>query len=372
MQYFLKYKEIFIIFLIWIFVVNAFALIALNRFNLTADTAYDWIPQNYYQEPGLNFNTIHAQWDSFWVLDIVQNGYYLRGEGEISNVVFFPLYPIVVKALSFIINDNILSGWLISVFSLLLAMIFLVKLVKEFYKDINSIEVLFFLLLFPTAYFFNTFYTESLFLFLSIATIYYAKKQNIKLVIIFGFLAALTRITGILLVIPIIWYLFEQNKFNFEKIFTFKSLYILAIPFGTFLFFLFHYMYFDDFLLFFKSESLWGRAFEINKEHFLVSNVVATTNLLLDCIFVIFSFIITFFIWKKIDKGMAMYVLATILVALSTGTLMSIGRYTLVLFPIYIFAASIKNLYIKFTMLFCSGLLFALYTILFVNHYWAG
>jgi len=119
-------------------------------------------------------------------------------------------------------------------------------------------------------------------------------------------------------------------------------------------------------------ESLWGRSFEINKSHFLIENSVAATNLFLDIIFSIFAFGTSFLIWKKIDKGLALYVLATMCIALSTGTLMSMGRYILVLFPIYIFAASIKNMYIKFTWLFGSGLLFALYTILFVNHYWAG
>jgi len=239
MQYLLKYKEIFIIFLIWVFIVNIFALIALNRFNLTADTAYSWIPQEYYQEQGLNFNTIHAQWDSFWILDIVQKGYYLRGENEIANVVFFPLYPVLVKVTSFIIYDNIFAGWLVSIFSLLLAMIFLVKLIKEFYSKINSVEVLIFLLLAPTAYFFNTFYTESLFLFLSIATIYFAKRKKIWLVAVFGFLAALTRITGILLFISVFWYILEENKFNFKKIITLKNLYIFVIPLGTLLFFYF-------------------------------------------------------------------------------------------------------------------------------------
>ena len=64
--------------------------------------------------------------------------------------------------------------------------------------------------------------------------------------------------------------------------------------------------------------------------------------------------------------------LATIAVALSTGTFMSIGRYILVLFPIYILLASTKNQYLQQTWIFISTLLLAIYTILFVNNYWAG
>ncbi len=85
MNYFKNHKKVITIFLIWIVIVNIFALLALNRFNLKADTAYSWIPQTYYQEQGLSFNVIHAQWDSFWILDIVREGYYLRESESIAN-----------------------------------------------------------------------------------------------------------------------------------------------------------------------------------------------------------------------------------------------------------------------------------------------
>ncbi|MDD5050666.1 MAG: hypothetical protein PHV93_02915, partial [Candidatus Pacebacteria bacterium] len=67
-----------------------------------------------------------------------------------------------------------------------------------------------------------------------------------------------------------------------------------------------------------------------------------------------------------------LYMLATVLVSLSTGTFMSIGRYILVLFPIFIWLASVKNTYVKQTYIFVVTLLLAMNIILFVNGYWAG
>ncbi len=261
---------------------------------------------------------------------------------------------------------------MISIFSLLFALIFLKKLIKEFFPEIDYLEAIIFLLIFPTAYFFNAVYTESLFLLLSVATIYYAKKDIKYLVATLGFLAALTRVTGVLLFIPVVWYLLEQNKFDYKKIIVRENLHALAIPLGLFLFFMFHYFAFDNFLLFFEIERAWGRSFAINSEHFITNNPVAKVNLLLDFSFVIFSLMMAYFTWKKLDRGLALYMLATILVAISTGTLMSVGRYVLTLFPMYMIAASIKNTYGKFAWLLCSCMLFTLYTILFVNHYWAG
>ena len=44
----------------------------------------------------------------------MREGYYLRGENEIANVVFFPLYPGVVKMGTYLINDDRFIGWLVS------------------------------------------------------------------------------------------------------------------------------------------------------------------------------------------------------------------------------------------------------------------
>ena len=112
--------------------------------------------------------------------------------------------------------------------------------------------------------------------------------------------------------------------------------------------------------------------FKLNKDHFLLFSNPAIVNFILDVFFVTFSLISLYFIFKKLRFSYGIYVLLTLFIALSTGTLMSIGRYILVLFPIYIWLSSIKNRYFQISWAFLSILLLALYTILFVNNYWAG
>jgi hypothetical protein len=81
---------IFIIFLSWFFIINVFALLALNRFNLNADTSYIWInPSEFHQEKSWDLISLHAHWDSFWYLDIAKNGYSFKGPEKLSNIVFF-------------------------------------------------------------------------------------------------------------------------------------------------------------------------------------------------------------------------------------------------------------------------------------------
>ncbi len=367
-------KNIIIIFFLWILIINIFAFFSLNRFNLEGDTAYSWIdPAKFQQEQTWNPIPFHAKWDSFWYLDIAQNGYSFKGPEKLSNIVFFPFYPLLIWAVSFLAGGNfVLAGWILSCLFVFLALFYFFKLVKEFHPEINPYLPLVFLLIFPTAFFLNAIYTESLFLFLSLATFYYGLNKKFLLGGIFGLLASLTRVTGILLFIPLLWEYFQNHNFNLKQILNLKILPLFLIPFGTLTFFLYHYLKFGDFLLFFKVENWWGRAFVFNKDHFLLFSNPAAVNFLLDIFFVVFVLIVIYFVFKKLRTSYGLYMLATIIIILSTGTLMSVGRYILTLFPIYILGASIKNQYLQQAWVFISILLLEMYITLFVNNYWAG
>jgi len=368
-------KRIIVILILWTVIINIFSLFSLNRLNLKGDTAYDWInPENVYQEQKWDLTSLHARWDSFWYLDIAKNGYSLNyNQWGLYNIVFFPLYPLLIKITSVLIGGNsILAGWFLSLFFLFLSLLFLFKLVKEFHPEIDPYSPLLFLLIFPTAFFLNTLYTESIFLFFSLATFYYGFKKKMWYAGFFGFLASLTRVTGALLFIPIIWEYLKDHNFKLKSVFSFNVLPIFLIPLGTFSFFLYHYLKFGNFFLFFTVEKSWGRAFVLQKNQFLFFSNPSIVNFCLDVLFVIFAFSVTYFVFKKLRTSYGLYMLTTLVVALSTGVLMSIGRYILVLFPTYILAASIKNQYLKKVWIFSSILLLALYTILFVNNYWAG
>lgn len=358
--------------LFWLFLVNIFALLVLNRFNLKGDTAYAWIdPLKTVQEQSWNPILLHSRWDSFFYTDIAQHGYHLTPGNTLSNIVFFPLYPFLIYILAPFVGTNfVLAGWLVSILSLIGAVVIFYKLLKEFHPTIDPETPIFYLLIFPTAFFLNAVYTESLFLFLSLLTFYYAFKGRFGVTGIFGILAALTRVTGILLFIPVLWEFFRRH--GVRKIFSFSFLPLLLIPLGAFLFFLYHYFVFGDFLLFFKVESAWGRAFQFNKDHFLLLSHPSVVNLFLDFVFSTFALIAAYHVFKQKWVSYGLYILATLGVALSTGTFMSIGRYILVLFPIYIALSTIRSHHFEKIYTLGSLLLFALNVALFVNWYWAG
>lgn len=366
-------KKVFLVFLLWISIINSFALLAQNRFNLIQDSAYPWIPSvTSYEQKRWDILSLHAYWDSYWYLDIAQSGYSYK-PGSISNIVFFPLYPLLIRLFSYLLMGNIiLAGWILSSFFLLLSLVYLYKLVYKFHPDIYPYSPLFFLLIFPTSFFLNSVYTESLFLFLTTASFYYAFSRKWWLVGIFGILASLTRPTGLIVFLPLLWEYLSAANFKLSSLFSIKSLPLYLIPQGFFLFSFYHYLAFNDFWLFFTNEKIWGRSITIKLGYFELNNAAAVTNFTLDIFFVIFALIILYYIFKRLRSSYAIYLTVSLFFILSSGTPSSIGRYVLILFPIYIFAASIKNVYIHYTWIISSVLLMGMYITLFVNRYWAG
>jgi hypothetical protein len=366
------YRKVILLVSVWLVVANVFALLALNRFNLKADDAYAWmVPGRYTQDQGWSPDRFHVRWDAWYYVDIAKNGYSLREDKPLSNIVFFPLYPFLVKAASLLTGSNfLLAGWLVSSLFLFGACAYLYRIADEFHEGADPLLAVFLLLVFPTAFFLNAVYTEALFLFLSAASFYHAMKRQYVAAGIFGFLSSLTRVTGVLLFLPLL--LQTRRNEGVGRRWMGKSLPLLLIPAGTLSFFTFHWIRFGDPLLFFRVESAWGRFFNINTETFLLHSRAAVSNLSLDVFYLLFGVGILGILLKRRLLPYALYVGSTLAVAVSTGTLMSVGRYMLVLFPIYFVGASLKNETARYAWIMLSAALMALNSILFVNWYWAG
>jgi Gpi18-like mannosyltransferase len=365
-------KKMLLLVLSWIIIVNVFGFVAENRLNLNADTAYIWItPQNFPPVQNWDLIDMHNRWDSYWYLDIVENGYYVRTDNTLSNVAFFPLYPMLIWLLgTLLLGHFVLAGWILSMGFLLLAARYFYKLVEEFHPAIDPRLPILFMLAFPTAFFFTVVYTESLFLFLTLACFYHTFRKQFLLAGLFAFFGALAHSNGIFLAIPILWELWRI--YGWKVVFTKKILPVFFPAIATIGFFAYSALKFHDLFLFFKLESAWGRSFSLNKSHFLLFSHPSIVNLAIDCAFTVIIIGAIVLVYRRLSPLYAIYMSATVLAALTSGTLMSIGRYSLVLFPLFILLASVKNESFRIGWLFASTLFLAQGIILFVSNSWAG
>lgn len=139
-----------------------------------------------------------ARWDSVWYLTIAEHGYaHIR-----ERMAFYPLYPAMIHVLGWVTRSDLVAGVLISLVSLAVALVLLQRLVSlDFGEEIATTTVL--LIAFcPVAFFLSAVYTESLFLALSVGSIYAARRERWLLCGALGFLAATSRNGGIALILP--------------------------------------------------------------------------------------------------------------------------------------------------------------------------
>jgi hypothetical protein len=139
-----------------------------------------------------------VRWDALAYLGIAEHGYtHARWSA------FFPLYPLLMSAFGWLVRSDVAAGIVISGVSFWVALM-LVHRLTALERGPRAADATVILLAFaPLSFFFSAVYTESLFLALSVGAIYAARIGRFRLGAVLAALAAVTRVTGILLVVPL-------------------------------------------------------------------------------------------------------------------------------------------------------------------------
>ena len=150
-------------------------------------------------------------WDGHWYWLAVREGYGYHT----AVTAFFPLYPMLLYAGDWLLDGRIeLAGVLISNAALLGALFLLYQLIATDFPRPVVRRALLYLALFPTAYYFSAVYSESLFLLLSVGCLLAARRDRWWIAGALGFLAALTRSHGILLTLPLAIMFLQQQGWH--------------------------------------------------------------------------------------------------------------------------------------------------------------
>jgi hypothetical protein len=134
--------------------------------------------------------------DALWFLRIATTGY-AAGDGSAA---FFPLYPLVVRAVSWIVGGHpLLAATLVSNLAFLGSLLVLYDLTVTEFSQAVARKTIVYIAIFPTAFFFFAPYSESLFLFLTLIAFREARRDRWPSAAAAGALAALTRSLGLVL-----------------------------------------------------------------------------------------------------------------------------------------------------------------------------
>ncbi len=145
-----------------------------------------------------------VRWDAIWYVQIAQHGY---SNGGLTA--FFPLYPLAVRIGSWLVISPIVAGVLISCSATLVGLVIVHRLTERELGPAAARFAVTLLAFAPLSLYLSAVYTEGLFLVLSAGTFYAARCGSWPVAGLLGGLAAMTRITGVLLIAPaLLFYLY--------------------------------------------------------------------------------------------------------------------------------------------------------------------
>ena len=187
----------------------------------------------------------YLKWDANNYQRIAIGGYSYHVENgtDFTTLAFFPLYPWLIRIVNIIFRNEILSGIIVSSLLYSGACCFLYKLMAIDYNRATTIRAIVFISVFPHSLFLGVMMNESTLLFTLCAGFYFIRRHNWPLVGIFGALAALSRLAGILLAIPAAVEWLEEYKIldrlrrkeigEVWRLFYSKGLWIFLMLLGT-------------------------------------------------------------------------------------------------------------------------------------------
>ena len=330
--------------------------------------------------PGFHLLREWAKWDAFYYHDLATRGYQIGP--------FFPLFPFLIKVVNIVIgNHQLLAASIVTNLATLGSCLMLYKIAKLDLDEKNAQRAVFFLLIFPASFFLVAHYTESLFLFLILCAFYFVRTKKWWFSAPFGFLASITRATGILILPSLLVELILKNWHKLNDKIQWKALLPISfISLGLISFMLFLGINFNRPLAFIESQPAFGRQVSLNvfhtikdqclknlvyREKIYTEDAINAFNYLL-----FFSLFLTFVIllFKYSRPSYAVLGLSFFVVPAFSGTFISMNRFLLVLFPIYILLAKLippNSLLEKIYIMFSFSLSILL-MIIFTNCYWVG
>lgn len=336
-------------------------------------------------------------WDAVAYARIAHQGYVAT-----SDVAFFPLWPLMIRIVGLLFGgvypiSYYLAGLLLSNLFFFVALVLLYCLIAEDFEPSVARRSLFYLSFYPYALFFFAGYTESIFLLLCLGVFLLLRRgteMDWWLAGGLGFLATLTRSTGILLVIPFLvlyikrywWPSTREQAGWLQKINAILP--IVLIPLGVLVYAFYLWQEKGNPLIFQTAEAkFWTRHFAFfgTSLYTAVSTIVTHSRYslaavlnMLDLLFIVIPIIGLIVGWRRLPLHYSLFALGIVLFSLSFPTtssnlLESQPRYLMMAFPIIVvFALWGKRP--RFDQLYTgiAPALLALFSILFIIHFWVA
>ena len=324
-----------------------------------------------------------ARYDSGWYYSIARNGYRYV-EGERNNLAFFPVYPMLMRHVGRLFGtrafDYYLGGIIVSWLAFIVAMLLLHRLALLDLSEPDADRSVVYAAIFPFAFFYGVVYTESLFLMLTLAAFNGFRTKRWIVGGLAGALATATRANGVLMWPALAWIAWRESRGQPSQRWR-AALALLAVPVGLIVFEVYVYTVAGSWLEWYASLKRWGyepganqfavfggfvRAV-VTRPYAYLSGEHAAPYDLLNAGAGIMALMAVPFVWHRFGAAYAVFMLANLYVPFSTGQFEGIGRYCAVLFPMFLWLATLASPMAHYTLVAGFAMFYALCLALFVN-----
>lgn len=283
---------------------------------------------------------VWQRFDTLWYLRIAAQGY-APNDG---STVYFPLYPLLIRLLGKVLFDNyLITALVISSLAYAGVLFCLYKLTEAQFGKASARRSTAYLAIFPTAFFFLAAYTESLFLFFTLAAFLCACRKRWWLAGFLGFLSCLTRLQGVILIAPLLYMYLRDRGFRLSRLDA-RIVGLILIPLGTILYLGYQYLVLgatplvDTYQTHLYAQFVWpwDNVFAtLQKILSPEGTLINVLNLVMTGIFIA----MTVLCFRRLPAEYGIYMAVAMFVLMLRRTtlqpLVSMSRYVLVLFPVF-------------------------------------
>lgn len=323
---------------------------------------------------------IFSRWDARFYLSIIRDGYQASPDltTQYSNTAFFPLYPYLVKGIGWLgvplpTGVILLTGLVLSNVCFLAAAALLYRLAVERLGlgEAAARRALALLMVFPTSFYFSCFYTESLFLLLSLGALYAGLDRRWWLAGICAALAVLTRNQGLVVVAALAFLYLEQRGWRLKAV-RWDALWLALAPAALLAHLYSLWRITGSFFAPYQAVQAWGRGqYGLLEGLRLQLEAPALDVYKLDAVLSLLFLGCGVYLLRRTPRVWGVYTLLMCLMPLSSGLLISMGRYLVVVFPVFLLLG--EKLERRGAYDLARALFFALQVVYFagwVNYYW--
>jgi hypothetical protein len=312
-----------------------------------------------------------ARFDAGWYAGIALDGYYFEGRfDKQQNIAFFPAFPLLERVAGYALGAFapgvarerrmarlLWGGVIISLAAFAWAAVYLWRLARDTIGEERAASAVALLAAYPFALFFSAPYTESLFLLGTVAAIYHFRRGELARAVAWGLLVGLTRPNGCFLSVVLALLIFE--KLRFSEIATFpnaqisKLLAAAAPGVGMLIYSAYVRHLTGAWFGWARLHETWGRSYGglapvarayawITDEGLLhvVEGVPYDT---LNSLGLMFALLMLWPVLRRLGFAYAAFVLVNLVPPMLAGGVLSMGRLTATLFPLFLaLAASVS------------------------------